>query len=190
MTLMENTPIKSQWESDEPIKKRETEWTHELPLVSTWSTIVNDCQIAWESPNGPWNEGNILYFWEFASGEAKWDVTVDRKAGGLTNTTTLNHLSRVTVKSSSVMALIMGVVFHVVHDGTCLDNLKNAFTSLKVTLCIGASADEIINMSIKKNIDQHKRKRHTEFEHIPSQAMDGCNATCWDWEVARPYEGH
>ena len=70
------------------------------------------------------------------------------------------------------MALIVGVVFHVVHDGTCPDNLKNAFTSLKVTLCIGASADEIINMSIKENIDQHKRKRHTEFDNI-SKSSNG-----------------
>ena len=93
--------------------------------------------MAWESPDGPWNEGCIRSCWEkFASGEAKWDVAIDRKAGGLTNIKTLNHLSLVTVNSSSVMALIMGVVFHVVHDGTCPDNLKYAFTSLKVTLRI------------------------------------------------------
>ena len=146
----------------------------------------------WESPDGPWNEGSILSFWEkFASGEAKWNVIIDCKAGGLTNIKTLNHLSLVTVNSFSVMALIIGVVFHVVHDGACSDNLKTAFTSLKVTLCLGASTDEIINMSIKDIIDQHKRKRHTEFDNnIASQAMDGCNATCWVSEVARPYEGH
>ena len=81
-------------------------------------------------------KGTSYRFGENTCGEAKWGVTIDRKAGGLTNATTLNHLSLVTVNSSSVMALIMGVVFHVVHDGTCPDNLKNAFTSLKVTLCI------------------------------------------------------
>ena len=83
--------------------------------------------MAWESPNDPWNEGYILSFCEkFASGEAKWDVTIDRKASALTNIKTLDHLSLVTVNSSSVMALIMGVVFHVVHDGTCPDNMKHA----------------------------------------------------------------
>ena len=137
-------------ETDEGFKKRASQWTHDLARVSTWSTVVNGCQMAWASPNGPWNEAYILSLWEeFTSGEAKGDVTIDRKAGGLINATTLNHLSLVTVNSSSVIALILGVVFHIVHDGTCPENLKNAFKSLKVTLCLGASTDEIINMSIK-----------------------------------------
>ena len=53
MKLIENKPTTSQGESDEAIKKRESEWTHELSRVSTWSTVVNGCQRAWESPNGP-----------------------------------------------------------------------------------------------------------------------------------------
>ena len=89
------------------------------------------------------------------------------------------------------MALIVGVVFHVVHDGTCPDNLKNAFTSLKVTLCLGASTDEIINMSIKENIDQHKRKRHTEFDNIfqVKQWMDAMPRV-GSGKLLDPIEGH
>ena len=118
--------------------RKESEWTHEQSRISTWSTVVNGCQMAWESPNGPWHEGYILSFWaKFVAGEAKWDFTIDRKAGGLTNIKTLNHLSLVTVNSSSVIALILGVVFHIVHDGTCPDNLKNAFKSLKVIVSWG-----------------------------------------------------
>ena len=64
------------------------------------------------------------------------------------------------------MALITGVVYYVVRDVDVPENLKGAFMSIKVTWVFGASTDEIINIGIKENIEQHKRKRHTEFDNL------------------------
>ena len=70
--------------------------------------------LSWESPNGPWNQGYIMAFWErMQAGEIKWDHTLDRKVGGceVSDGMALNNLALVPMSASSLMTLIAGVVF-------------------------------------------------------------------------------
>ena len=149
-------PTAQQGESESDFQKRLDTWSATLTRKSAWSCVINCCQLSWESPNGPWNEGYILSFWEkFKSGESMWDVTIDRKAGGIlvSDNLDLTAINLIVMNASSTMALIMGVVFHVVHDGDVPTNLKDAFQSLKVTWLFSATRDEMINLSIKENIN-------------------------------------
>ena len=92
-----------------------------------------------------------------------WDITIDRKAGGIlvNDNLDLSAVNLFLMNASSAMALIMGVVFHVAQGSDVPRNLKDAFQSLKVTWLFSATRDEMINLSIKENIDQHLRQRHT-----------------------------
>ena len=101
------------------------------------------------------------------SEDIKWDHTLDRKVGGCDVAHMIvNSLALVPMSASSLMALIAGVVYYVVRDEAVPAFLREAFLSVKVTWILGASKDEIINLSIQENIEQHKRKRHTEFDLI------------------------
>ena len=168
LDLINNKPVKGTNDTEEQFKAVLAKWTSDVARASTWTTVINGCQLSWLPPNGPWNQGYIMSFAQkFESGDSKWDITLDRKAGGVavSETMDLGSLKLVAMNSSSLMGLIMLVVFHVV-QGEVPEHLKQAFTSLKVTWCFSATSDEIIRMSIKDNIDQHLRKRHTEFDNI------------------------
>ena len=169
LDLLNNKPVKQESDSEAAFKTKIDRWSSDLSRASSWTTVINACQLSWESPNGPWNQGYIESFWQrMASGDIKWDHTLDRKAGGIDvkMDMPLSGLALVPMSASSLMALIAGVVYHVVRDEEIPTNLAQAFMSVKVTWVFGASKDEIINMSILDNIEQHKRKRHTEFDNI------------------------
>ena len=169
LELLHNKPVQEDSDNEATFKTKIDKWSCDLSRSSSWTTVINACQLSWESPNGPWNQGYIESFWQrMESGDIKWDHTLDRKAGGVEvkEDMPLNNLALVPMSASSLMALIAGVVYYVVRDEEIPTHLKQAFMSVKVTWVFGASRDEIINMSISENIEQHKRKRHTEFDNI------------------------
>ena len=167
--VLSEKPTKGSSESEESFKNKEDAWITKFARASSWSCVVNGCQLSWQSPNGPWNEGYIMSFLEkLQSGETQWDMTIDRKAGGVRVKETMDFTSinLIPMNASPIMALIASVVFHVVREGKCPPRLKEAFKSLKVTWLFTATIDEIINLSMKENMDQHLRKRHTEFDNL------------------------
>ena len=62
LKLINNKPVQGTSESEANFKAKTDKWRMDVANASTWSTVVNGCQIAWESSNGPWNEGYILSF--------------------------------------------------------------------------------------------------------------------------------
>ena len=166
---LENRPKKTSSEPEDDFKKRMKTWEQDLDSLSSWATVVSATQISWESPNGPWNVGYIENFSEkITSGELKWDVNVERKAGGLNleNLSSLCSQSLVVSNSASMMALVRLVVGKLVRTGSIDDELKRCFMSMRVNILWSASKDEIVNLSSMENIEQHKRRRHSEFDNI------------------------
>ena len=162
-------PEKKQ-QSDAEFKKALTAWQHELDSLCAWSTVINGTQVSWESPSGPWNVGYIEHLSnKIENGEMKWDCTIERKAGGVNinvSTVDTTNLTLTVANSASVMSLVRLVVGQVMRTGKCDDSLKRSFASLRVTWLFAASKDEIVNMSIRENIEQHQRRRHTELDNI------------------------
>ena len=77
-------PKQGSSEPETDFNRRRATWQQELNSTSLWATVVSATQMSWESPNGPWNVGYIENFSQkIESGELKWDITVERKAGGL-----------------------------------------------------------------------------------------------------------
>ena len=146
-------------------------WRADLRSKSQLSTVVNGCQLNWESVGAPWNTGYIASFWaKFESGEKTWDTTLDRKAGGIPmdydEDTDITTLKFSVVGASSIMALMRAVLGHVARTASCPDDLKLAFGSIKITWLFGATDQEILTLSVNDNIDQHNRRRHTELDNI------------------------
>ena len=146
-------------------------WRASLQSKSQLSTVVNGCFINWEPVGGPWNTGYIASFWsKFASGEKAWDSTLERKAGGIAlefdRDVDLDNMKFTVVNATSVMALVRAVLGHVVRTGTCPEDLKIAFGSLRITWLFGSTQEQILTLSIADNIDQHNRRRHTELDNI------------------------
>ena len=63
------------------------------------------------------------------------------------------------------MALLMEVVYHHKH-GSLTNQLINAFRTIRVTLYLGADADEISALNAAENVSQSKRKTHSELDNI------------------------
>ena len=65
------------------------------------------------------------------------------------------------------MALVRKVVGHVKRTGEAPEPwIATAFKSLRVTWLLEASGDEIATLSMRENIEQFTRRRHTEFDNI------------------------
>ena len=65
------------------------------------------------------------------------------------------------------MALVRKVVGHVKRTGEAPEPwVATAFKSLRVTWLLEASGDEIATLSMRDNIEQFTRRRHTEFDNI------------------------
>ena len=111
--LLNNRPKKQDHEEEVAFNNKVDMRSSELARAPSWTTVINACQVSWESPNGPWSQGYITSFWQrMESGDIKWDRTLDRKVGGcgVTNPS-LNNLALVPMSASSLMALIAGVIY-------------------------------------------------------------------------------
>ena len=152
-------------------------WRADLRSKSQLSTVVNGCFLNWESVGAPWNTGYIASFWsKFESGEKAWDITLDRKAGGIPveydKDTDITTLKFCVVGASSIMALTRAVLGHVIRTGQCPEDLKLAWGSINITWLFGATDQEILTWSVQDNIDQQNRRRHTELDNI-SRSIPG-----------------
>ena len=138
--------------------------------------MINGCQLSWESPNGPWNQGYIADFWRrMTEGDIKWDHTLDRKVGGCEVSVGMNlsNIALVPMSASSLMALVTGVVYYVRRGEEIPASLKEAFMSIKVTWIFGASKDEIINMSIKETLNSSSASATLKWR-TSSKSAHGC----------------
>lgn len=72
----------------------------------------------------------------------------------------------VTTGVSSLLALIMMVVFHYKTTKEIPDDLATAFKRVRLNIYFNATADEIVMLGQSDNIEQHERKRHTEIDNI------------------------
>ena len=104
-------------------------WRADLRSKSQLSTVVNGCFLNWESVGAPWDTGYIASFWsKFESGEKAWDITLDRKAGGIPveydKETYITTLKFCVVGASSIMALARAVLGHVIKTGQRPEDLK------------------------------------------------------------------
>ena len=145
-------------------------WESDVSSKSSMSFVVSGCQLSWQNPRGaPWSAGYISSFWQkFEDGERTWDTSIDRKVGGvIPDPDSIDGTSFVGASMSSVMALVRKVVGHVQRTGQApAPWIVNAFKSLRVTWFLEASSDEIATMSMRENIEQFQRRRHSEFDNI------------------------
>ena len=72
----------------------------------------------------------------------------------------------VTTGVSSLLALMMMVVFHYKTTKEIPDDLATAFKRIRLNMYLHATADEIVMLGQSDNIEQHDRKRHTEIDNI------------------------
>ena len=63
------------------------------------------------------------------------------------------------------MALLMEVVYHYKHK-SLTTQLISAFRTIRITLYLGADADEISALSAAENVSQSTRKTHSELDNI------------------------
>ena len=134
------------------------------------SMVINGLMLSWECPSGIWNEGYIAKWWQkFESGQTTWDTSIERKAGGIEISQGMDFKTLsafIVANASSIMALIRAVVGHVMRTGACPAHLVDAFSKIRITWLLCPSKYEIVNLSTAENIDQHMRRRHTEFDNI------------------------
>ena len=168
--LKEGKPEQGPEETPTAFNDRLVGWESELSSKSSLSFVVNGCQLSWQNPGGaPWSAGYISSFWEkFEDGEKTWDTSIDRKCGGvIPDPDTFDGTNFVAMSMSSVMGLVRKVVGHVKRTGQApAPWIASAFKSLRVTWYLEANSDEIATMSMRENIEQHTRRRHTEFDNI------------------------
>ena len=168
--LKEGKPEQGPEETPAAFNDRLVGWESELSSKSSLSFVVSGCQLSWQNPGGaPWSAGYISSFWQkFEDGEKTWDTSIDRKCGGvIPDPDTFDGTNFVAMSMSSVMGLVRKVVGHVKRTGQApAPWIASAFKSLRVTWYLEANSDEIATMSMRENIEQHTRRRHTEFDNI------------------------
>ena len=144
-------------------------WKSDLKASSQLACVINGCLMSWEAHGSPWNKGYIANFWsKFESGERSWDNTIERKAGGVDSLKEpdIQQISFSLSSASSVMALVRAVLGHVVRTGACPEHLARAFMSIRIAWLFHASPQEIANVGIAENLEQHTRRRHTELDNL------------------------
>ena len=168
--LKATKPTRTAEETDATFNNRLATWKSELSSKSSLSFVVSGVQLSWQNAGGaPWNKGYISSFWQkFEDGERTWDTSVDRKIGGvMPDPATIDGTNFVGASMSSVMALVRKMVGHVKRTGEAPEPwIATAFKSLRVTWLLEASGDEIATLSMRENIEQFTRRRHTEFDNI------------------------
>ena len=127
-----------------------------------FATVVSGCHIRWAT-TGVLNTGYILS--EGMEFVASWDTAVERRAGGYDYECQPSAQEFACTNMSSLMALFAEVVYHFKHK-SLTDQLKTALASIRVTVYLAASVDEISNINVSENVAQHKRKVHTELDNL------------------------
>ena len=128
----------------------------------TFATVISGCHVKWATTT-VLNTGYIME--AGAKMVASWDSSVERRAGGFDAKTTPSAQEFTLSNMSSLMALLMEVVYHYKHQ-SLTPQLINAFRTIRITLYLGADADEISALNAAENVSQSKRKTHSELDNI------------------------
>jgi len=100
------------------------------PVASaTWSTVLNGCQVRWPAPGRHVNKGYIKCWAE--ANISKWDVSVERRAGGLDPRLDYAAQAFEMTNISSLYAMLATVVRQFLVDGEISGTMKTAFTSVR-----------------------------------------------------------
>ena len=100
----------------------------------------------------------------------EWDCSIERRAGGFDSCVTLAAQRFTLTNMSSLLCLIAEVVYLLKTTGACPEHLAKAFTSLRVTLYLLATPEDIVNLNAAENTEQFKRKQHSELDNISTVA--------------------
>ena len=134
-----------------------------MEATNSYSFVVNGCQIQWK-PRISVNTGYVLKWME--QNIDKWDPAIERKAVVVNPDDELPYVEFATTGYSSILALIVATVSAYKQKGAIPDRLANAFKSIRLMVYFNGSAEEIGVLNHAENIEQAKRKRHTENDNI------------------------
>ena len=111
----------------------------------TFATVISGCHVKWATTT-ILNKGYIM--------EASWDSSVDRRAGGYDNGAAPSAQEFTFSNMSSMMALLMEVVYHFKHESLS-SQLISAFSTIDVDEIYALSAAENVSHS-SWIMQQHK----------------------------------
>ena len=138
--------------------------------MSKHATVINGNMLDWTNNGVPFNRGHDRYWWkDFEEGNKEWDVMIDRFAGGKAVTKDVDLTKDPTLllsSMSSVMSLVSAVVGKVERNETVPAWQQRAYCSIRVTWLMTASRDEITNLKMMENVEQHQRLRHNELQNV------------------------
>ena len=141
-----------------------------LASMSKHATVVNGNMLDWTNGGLPYNRGHVIYWWQdFEKGTKEWDISIERFAGGKTvqkNVDLAKDPNLLLSSMSSVMSMISAVVGKVERGEPVPTWLALAYQSIRITWLMMASRDEITNLKITENIEQHERLRHSELQNL------------------------
>lgn len=133
------------------------------------ATVINCNMLDWTNNGMPWNKGHIdFWFKGFKNGEKQWDTSIERFAGGipLSKNMEFSDLNFSLSSQSSVQSLVRDTVGEVQRGEDIPRWQRVAYQSLRVTWLFESSMDEIVNIKVMENIEQHERLRHHEALNI------------------------
>ena len=99
----------------------------------TFATVISGCHVKWATTT-VLNTGYIME--AGAKMVASWDSSVERRAGGFDGKSSPSGQHFTLSNMSSLMALLMEVVYHYKHQ-SLTNQLINAFRTIRVTLYLG-----------------------------------------------------
>ena len=112
-----------------------------------------------------------------AKNMSKWDSSVERRAGGLDHSMTMEAQEFAMTNLSSLYALIASVARDFYHgklssetsetsETSTAKSLIQAAKSLRVLLFLNSSAGDIEMLNSAENMEQQERKKHSELDNI------------------------
>ena len=139
-----------------------------LDDLRTFTMSASGLQLAWCSPS--WL--NVGYIKKWADDHMhEWDSTVERRAGGFDPTTTYTTQRFSSTNRSSIFALIATTVYEFKTTGAIGASVAHAFSRVRLLFQFDLGADDVLLINQAENIEQHKRKRHTELDNIDAVSV-------------------
>jgi hypothetical protein len=127
------------------------------------AVVVSGLLVRWR-PVQALNTGYVLSWLD--SNLRSWDVNVERRAGGLSQDSDLRAPHLATTNVCSLLALCAQIVHQFKTQPNIDPKLVDSFLRLRVSLYLGASAQEVNLLNADENVSQVERKRHTEMDNI------------------------
>lgn len=135
--------------------------SQDLEAAASTVMIVSGLLIRWQ-PLMPVNEGYIVRWGK--DNLSTWDASIERRAAPSADDAAYQHFT--VTGTSSLLALISQVVFEFKTTGEVSAAMKAAFLNIKLNVCFNATPEDITLVGQCDNIEQGKRKKHTELDNI------------------------